>query len=303
MTGLDAALRAAEGTVAPSISACVLHDGVEVFAHHADRIYDLASLTKVLCTTELTLRAVHRGALRLDEGHPLWHGGVTTRMLLQHCAGCLWWKELWRAGDRAAILRAALEEPLVTPPGTAHTYTDLGFLSLGAALEDLGGARLDTLFRAEAPDAAARLSWGHPDAVATEGGLQGVVHDDNARAMGGVAAHAGLFGDARAVAAVAHRWLAGAVPLAERAFHERGLGSHALGWDTPSGDVSSAGPRPPADAVGHTGFTGTSVWVSPSRRLVAVLLTNRVAYGRDPARIRALRHGWHQAVWDVRPER
>lgn len=296
-------LERAAGTVAPSISACVLLDGQEVFAHEPDRVYDLASVTKVLCTTEVAIRMIADGRLPLDAHHPLWQPGITTRHLLQHTAGCLWWKELWRAGDRAAILRAALTEPLVTPPGQQHTYSDLGFLSLGAAIEAVGGARIDALYSTMAPDAAARVTWGHADAQPTENGLQGVVHDDNARAMGGVAAHAGLFGTPRAVAAIAERWLDGRVPLAAAAFATRGKGSHRLGWDSPSGAISSAGPRPPADAVGHTGFTGTSVWLSPSRRTAAVLLTNRVAYGRDPARIRALRHEWHQAVWDEVGER
>lgn len=297
---LRALLEEAEGVVAPSLSACVLVNGREVFAHHADRIYDLASLTKVLCTTEVALRFAADGRLPLDAPHPLWQPGLTARRLLQHSAGCLWWKDLGaEASGREAILRLALSEPLVTAPGAVHTYTDLGFLSLGAALEAVGGARIDALYAREAPDAAARLAWGHPDAVPTEGGLQGVVHDDNARNMGGVAPHAGLFGDARAVAFVASRWLEGGVPLAAEAFTAHGAGSHVLGWDTPSGEASSAGPTPPADAVGHTGFTGTSVWMSPSRGVVAVLLTNRVAYGRDPARIRALRHAWHQEAWST----
>jgi CubicO group peptidase (beta-lactamase class C family) len=291
-------LHEAEGSVAPSLSAVVLRGEQAVFVHQPDRVYDLASLTKVLATTELVLRAVEAGALGIDGGHPLWPAGVTTRLLLQHCAGCLWWRELWREGDRAAILAAACQEPLVTPPGTRHTYSDLGFLCLGAALEAEGGARLDVLLERAAPAVAARLRWGDASAEPTEGGLRGLVHDDNARGMGGVAPHAGLFGTAHDVAAVARRWLTGGVPLATRAFHERGLGSHALGWDTPSGDQSSAGARPPSDAVGHTGFTGTSVWMSPSGDLVAVLLTNRVAYGRDPVRIRDLRHRWHQLVWD-----
>ncbi len=293
----------AVGTVAPSLSASVLVDGEEVFAHEPDRVYDLASLTKVLCTSELAMRMVADGRLPLDAHHPLWQAGITTRHLLQHTAGCLWWKELWHAGNREAILRAALAEPLVTPPGARHVYSDLGFLSLGAAIEAVGGARIDALFTAMAPDAAARVTWGHGEAQPTENGLQGVVHDDNARGMGGVAAHAGLFGSARAVAAITARWLDGTVPLASLAFTTPGLGSHRLGWDSPSGAVSSAGPLPPTDAVGHTGFTGTSVWASPGRRTIAVLLTNRVAYGRDPGQIRRLRHEWHQAVWDEFGER
>lgn len=298
MSALVDLLEAARGVVAPSLSAVVLRRGEPVFVHEPDRVYDLASLTKVLATTELVLRAADRGALPLDAGHALWPVGVTTRLLLQHSAGCLWWRELWHDGGREAIYAAAREEPLVTTPGSCHTYSDLGFLCLGAALEAAGGATVDRLLARDAEEVARRLSWGHAGAEPTEGGLVGVVHDDNARAMGGVAPHAGLFGSAPDVAAVAQRWLDGAVPLAERAFTDRGAGSHALGWDTPSGDMSSAGPRPPTDAVGHTGFTGTSVWMSPGQGLVAVLLTNRVAYGRDPVAIRGLRHQWHQAVWD-----
>ncbi len=291
-------VQGARGSVAPSLSAVVLHQGVEVFAYEAERVYDLASLTKVLATTELSLRAAAAGLLPLDEGHPLWHPGLTPRLLLQHSAGCLWWRELWHEGKREAVLAAARREPLVTAPGDQHTYSDLGFLCLGAALEAVGSARLDTLFAEQMPEVAARLSWGHPAAEPTEGGLRGVVHDDNARAMGGVAPHAGLFGNARGVAFAAQRWLTDEVPMATHAFSNRGAGSHVLGWDTPSGELSSAGPRPPADAVGHTGFTGTSVWMSPSAGVVAVLLTNRVAFGRDPAAIRQFRHAWHQAAWD-----
>jgi CubicO group peptidase (beta-lactamase class C family) len=124
------------------------------------------------------------------------------------------------------------------------------------------------------------------------------VNDGNARAMGGIAPHAGLFGTARQVAEVAMRWVAGDVPRAREAFARKGPGTHALGWDTPNPDgTSSAGPHPPADAVGHLGFTGTSIWMSPSARRVAVLLTNRVATGPDLAGIRALRRAFHEAAW------
>lgn len=274
-----------DGTIAPSISAAVWHDGREVFVHHPDRVYDLASLTKVLCTTEVALRH------DLDAPHPLLPDGATPRLLLSHSAGMRWWKDFSSLPDRASIFRAALAEPRDAPPGT---YSDLSFLALGAVLEALGGARIDALWQGP-------LRWGDPTAEPTENGLRGIVHDDNARAMGGVAPHAGLFGNAREVLAVAVRWLDGDIPRAAEAFAYRGAGSHRLGWDSPSGEMSSAGPRPPDDAVGHTGFTGTSVWMSPSRRIIAVLLTNRVAYGRDPQRIRALRHDWHQRVWDTLP--
>ncbi len=278
--------------VAPSLSAAVWHDGRELFTHNPARVYDLASLTKVLATTEVVLRAVESGRLDLDGGHPLLPPNVTIAQLLSHSAGMLWWKDLSALRTRAAVLQAALAEPLVTAPGLTHVYSDLSFLSLGAVIEAVMGARMDALWHGP-------LRWGDALAEPTENGLRGVVHDDNARCMGGVAPHAGLFGNARQVLAVATRWLRAGVPLSQTAFTRRGAGSHVLGWDTPSGEASSAGPRPPADAVGHTGFTGTSVWMSPSRRIIAVLLTNRVAFGRDAARIRSLRHEWHQCVWDA----
>lgn len=282
----------AEPTVAPAVSAVVTVDGSVVYAHRPDRVFDLASLTKVVWTTEAALRLVDAGRLALDEPHPALQPGQTVARLLQHSAGCLWWKDFTGLPDRAAILRAARDEPLVHEPGVEHVYSDLGFLTLGALLEETAAARIDTL--GDGP-----LRWGDATAEPTEHGLRGVVHDENARAMGGIAPHAGLFGRAEEVAAVAGRWLRGDVPLAAVAFARKGAGSHVLGWDTPSGNMSSAGGKPPKDAVGHTGFTGTSVWMSPSRRTVAVLLTNRVAYGRDPAAIRLLRFKWHQAVWDA----
>lgn len=287
-----------EGQVAPSLSAIAWVDGKEAFVHQPEKVYDLASLTKVLCTAEVAFRAAASGALDLEAGHPLLPPGVTPAMCLSHTAGFPWWRDLAddvrRAGEpvtRANIVRAAREAPLVTAPGTAHTYSDLGFIALGDVLEAVGGARIDALWRGP-------LAWGHPAAEPTEG-ERGVVNDDNARAMGGVAPHAGLFGSARQVLAVAARWLRGEVPVPEGAYSRRGGGSHALGWDTPSGEQSSAGPRPPADAIGHTGFTGTSLWMSPSRRAAVAILGNRVAYGRDPAAIRAARHELHQLAWDA----
>lgn len=288
-------LHEAEGVVAPSLSACVMVDGEVRFLWNPGRVYDLASLTKVLCTTEVALRFARDGRLPLDEGHPLWPPGVTARQLLQHSAGYLWWKELWKlpgVPTRADIVHHALHEPLVSAPGQRHTYSDLGFIALGAAIEAVGGAPVNQLWSAPG------LSWGHPEAEPTGEGPDGVVNDENARAMGGVAPHAGLFGTAEAVARQVQRWLAGEIPLADQ-LHARGAGSHALGWDTPSGELSSAGAQPPADALGHTGFTGTSAWFSRAQGVVAVLLSNRVAYGRDPVKIRALRHAWHGEAWSL----
>lgn len=288
--------------VAPVVSAVVWKAGVELYARAPDQAFDLASLTKPLCTAEVAMTAVDAGALSLQGGHPLLPRGVTIAQLLQHGAGFPAWRALWLEGSwtegcRADILRAAIATPLQSAPGSAHTYSDIGFLALGAVLEAVGGARLDELW-----DGA--LRWGDPLAAPTfceERGAEivGTVHDRNAASMDGVAPHAGLFGSAREVATTAARWMTGGVPMAYVAFARRGPGTHVLGWDTPNDDgTSSAGPRPPLGAFGHLGFTGTAVWMVPARGIVAVLLTNRVHSRTGPAPIRALRARFFQAVWD-----
>ncbi len=297
MSALDAPLDAAEGVVAPAISAVVLQRGRVVYARSPDRIYDLASLTKPLCTAEVALRAVASSAMRLDEGHALLPPGVTIRHLLQHASGWPAWRPLWGAGTRSAVVAEALRTPTVAPFGGTYCYSDVGFIALGAVLEAVGGARIDQLWNGP-------LRWGDARAEPTyceerKQEICGAVHDRNAAQMDGVAPHAGLFGTAAEVAACAARWLGNEIPGAQAAFAKAGPGSHALGWDTASADgTSSAGPRPPTGTVGHLGFTGTSVWISPSDGLVAVLLTNRVMARGDVTAIRALRRTWYAAVFE-----
>jgi CubicO group peptidase (beta-lactamase class C family) len=252
-------------------------------------VYDLASLTKVLGTTPVALDLVGRGALALDAGHPLLPPGVHVRHLLQHTSGWPAWRPFHAvATSREDLVSRVLAEPLVAAPGTTHLYSDLGFVALGAVIEAVTGSRLDALVPGP-------LRWGDPASEPTDDGRGGPVHDRNARAMEGVAPHAGLFGTAREVVVSAL-----AQPSDQR-FTTRGPGTHALGWDTPSpGGVSTAGDDPPPDAVGHLGYTGTSVWMSPRERVVAVLLTNRVAISEDPAPIRALRRAFHAWAWTAR---
>lgn len=294
---MDLALHGSED-VAPDVSAVVWKAGVELYARAPDRVYDLASLTKVLCTTEVAMAALDADALSLHAGHPLLPTRVTIAHLLQHAAGYPAWRALWEHGSREDILRHALSSTRAAPSGTAHIYSDLGFLALGAVLEAVGGARLDELWEGS-------LRWGDPSAAATfcderNSEIVGTVHDRNAASMDGVAPHAGLFGSAREVAAASNRWMTGGVPRAYVAFARRGPGTHVLGWDTPNNDgTSSAGPRPPAGAFGHLGFTGTAVWMVPARGIVAVLLTNRVLLRAGPEPIRALRRRFFQAAWDA----
>ncbi len=305
---LDELLGAAEGVVAPAVSAVVadVEEGrVRVcYARAPDRTYDLASLTKVLCTTEVTMRAIADGRLELEGVHPLLPRGVRLRDLLQHASGWPAHRELYRvvlpdvADRRAMIVREALATLPEAPPGMRHVYSDIGFLGLGAVLEDVLGARIDACLERSWPGHP--FAWSHPASEPTDGPRGGPVNDGNARAMGGVAPHAGLFGTALDVVRAGARWLTGEVPMAPLAFTTRGPGSHALGWDTAEPDgTSSAGAAPPADAVGHLGYTGTSIWMSPSRRRIAVLLTNRVALTLEPGPVRALRRAFHQAAWEL----
>ncbi len=288
----------------------------------ADSLFDLASLTK-LATTALALSFVRERVLALDtpfrELVPDFRGGrkddVTVAHVLTHTAGLAWWLPLWKevhALDEA-VWRAA-QEPLAQDLGT-FTYSDLGYVMLTQGLATIGGRSFADLVRdrllgpVEAIDAdfGPRLS---ERCVATEEDtewrkrrLRGEVHDENAFAVGGISGHAGLFGTAADVAAIARVFRDGAVignDLAALARTEhvkeknvrRGLG---LALRAPEGPM--VGRHFSVDAYGHTGFTGTSLWIDPQLDLTVVLLTNRVYYGRgnDDATYR-FRIAVHEAV-------
>ena len=287
-----------------------------------DAIFDLASLTK-LATTALVLSLVRERALSLEtplrELVPDFRGGrkdeVTLRHVLTHTAGLRWWLPLHqevRSIDEA-VWRAA-QEPLAQELGT-FTYSDLGYIMLTAGLANAGDEPFDELVaeRVVGPIEAGTLAFGPrepSECAATEmdpsqarGRIRGTVHDENAFAMGGVAGHAGLFGTAADVAAVARVFRDGAVignELAALARTEhataenvrRGLG---LALRAPNGPMTSD--RWSLDSYGHTGFTGTSLWIDPQRDLTVVLLTNRVYFGRknDDAMYR-FRIAVHEAV-------
>lgn len=276
-----------------------------------DQVFDLASLTKALVTTPLTADLVAEGA-DVDEpvaatlpGAP---PGVTVRHLLTHTSGLPAWRPLYAdATDRDDLLQRAWTAAPEAPRGVRHVYSDLGFLTLGAWIEHQRGDYLDRLFlrRLTRPlGLDSRLTWGHPDAAATERCpvrghvVQGEVHDLNAWKMGGVAPHAGLFGDADAVASLAAFLVFGDDPrcaILRRWWSEPALGSHRGGWDTPT-PGGSTGDALPAGTVGHLGYTGTSLWVSPDRDTTIVLLTNRVHPTDDLTAIRRLRPAFHRAV-------
>ncbi len=290
-----------------------------------DTIFDLASLTKVIATTSLAMRAVEQDARWLDTSiaalEPRWRGAdreaVTVRQLLDHSSGLPPHVGVFEtAHGRAQFLDAIVTMPLAFRPGTESQYSDLGFILLGLLLEARLGAPLDALFAGvaghldgpiEFNPAAARM----PAIAPTERDpwrgrlLQGEVHDENAAALGGVAGHAGLFGTARSVGSFAQAvlqtfqadtWLARRDTMQLFATRSAVPGSsRALGWDTML-PASSCGTRMSARAIGHTGFTGTSLWIDPENAVYVALLTNRVHPSRDGEGIQQLRRDVHDAV-------
>ena len=304
-----------------------------------DTIFDLASLTKVISTATLVMRAVDDGVLRLDDlvsqWIPEWRGSdraqVTLRDLLAHSSGLTAYLPYYRDLTGRADFQAAIAtSPLEYAPRTGAIYSDLGFILLGFILED---ARKDSVSAwPGAMDPAVLLAsqfkrvssyltadpltflpprdWRDRTAPTEHDAWRGrtpvgEVHDENAWALGGVAGHAGLFGTAGAVGAFARAVLhtihgnkvLAATPTM-RVFMQRTEvpgSSRALGWDTML-PTSSCGRLMSASAIGHTGFTGTSLWIDWERDLYIVLLTNRVHGGRDNTQIQQVRPQFHDAV-------
>ncbi len=279
-------------------------------------IYDLASLTKVVGTTSALMVLFDEGKVGLDDPVskyvPEFSGGdkdrVTVRMLLEHRSGLPPGRDLWRIASTPAEAReAVIQTPLGCEPGRCYEYSDLGADMLGFVVEAAAGEPLDqflqervfgplgmndTFFR-PADSLKARVA---PTEVAPPRGypLQGEVHDENAFALGGVAGHAGLFSTAADLAVFAQMMLNGGEYDGTRVFADstvalftkRAAGTRALGWDTCGGE-GSCGDHLGEDAYGHTGFTGTSLWIDPDRDMFVVLLTNRVheARAKRPAKV------------------
>ena len=283
----------------------------------ADRtIYDLASLTKVVGTTTALMVLYDEGKLHLDDPVsryiPEFSGGqkdlVTVRMLLEHRSGLPAGRDLWRIASTPAEARqAVIDTPLICQPNACYEYSDLGADMLGFIVEAASGESLDrflqervfgplgmsdTFFR-PADSLRTRVA---PTEVAPPRGypLQGEVHDENAYALGGVAGHAGLFSTAADLSVFAQMMLNGGEYDGTRIvadstvalFTKRAAGTRALGWDT-CGGSGSCGKYLGEDAYGHTGFTGTSLWIDTDRDMFVVLLTNRVheARAKRPAKV------------------
>ncbi|HEY2066541.1 MAG TPA: serine hydrolase [Gemmatimonadaceae bacterium] len=279
-------------------------------------IYDLASLTKVVGTTTAVMILYDEGKLRLDDKVvkfiPEFTGGgrenVTIRHLLEHRSGLPAGRDLWRLAHTPEEARAAvISTELFAQPGQYYEYSDLGADMLGFVVEAVSGQRLDQFLDARVfgplgmhdthfrPDASLRGRIAPTELTPPRGyPLRGEVHDENAYALGGVAGHAGLFSTANDLSIFAQMLLNGGkyrdtrliADSTVQLFTKRAAGTRALGWDTCAGEYG-CGKYMGSNAYGHTGFTGTSLWIDPDRQMFVVLLTNRVhaARARRPAKV------------------
>jgi len=309
-------------------------------AVHADTVFDLASVTKVIATTAVAMLLYERRCLQLDA--PLANflsefvslaprhqqparEAVTVRMLLVHSSGLPAYEKLFQfAQSREELVRAALTTRLVSPPGTRAEYSDIGFILLGEVLARRADLSLDLFARQEVftPLGMTRTRFNPPlefkseipptedDRTFRKRIIQGEVNDENAYVMGGAAGHAGVFSSAIDVARFAECMLRGGAPLFQPATvklftrrEETPAGtSRALGWDTPSLPGSASGTRFSRASFGHLGFTGTSIWIDPGRQLSVTLLTNRIWANGASQAIKQVRPLLHDAIVEALEE-
>jgi CubicO group peptidase (beta-lactamase class C family) len=281
-----------------------------------DTIFDLASLTKVVATTTAVMMLVEDGTLRLSdrvaqfipEFGTYGKQRLTLRDLLTHTSGLRPDVDLgddWAGYDEA--IRLASEETPTAPPGQRFVYSDINFFLLAEVVARAAGTPFDRFVRDRiftplgmadtgfTPPAALRPRIAPTEACTTpcEGAngemLRGVVHDPTARRMGGVAGHAGLFSTAADLARFCEMLLGGGALGSARILSPLTVarmtspasptgvaGVRGLGWDIDSAFSSNRGELLPLGSFGHTGFTGTSLWIDPDRDLFVILLTNRV---------------------------
>lgn len=299
----------------------------------ADTIYDLASLTKPIVTATLAAQMAENGQLDFDAPVgaylPEWMSGpapevrkrVTLRHLLTHSSGLPAHVDYFKvAKSKQEIVGLVAREALVYEPGAKSEYSDLDFILLGAIIERVTGRTLDRLAHEQifAPLAMRDAMFNPPlnlrgriapteiDATYRKRLIHGEVHDENAYAMGGVAGHAGLFATAGNVARFAQAMLNGGALGANRILRADTVaeitkaqplsgGARTLGWMVPT-QPSSSGHYLSKSSYGHTGFTGTSLWIDAEKQLAVILLTNRVCPTRENDKITKVRPAVHDAI-------
>ena len=299
-------------------------------------LWDLASLTKVVATTSAAMRLVDRGGLYLETPVkvylPQFSGGgkdrVTLRMLLDHTSGLPSSAPLYRgAADRDAAIANLWKVELRRPPGARSEYSDLNAILLGLVLERVAKVSFPDVIQQEvldplimrrtffAPPASVRRDIA-PSLSDRQGPIAGRVSDPNAFAMGGIAGHAGLFSTGGDLARFAQAWLRGgalrqgarwvtSATMGEFLTRSSRSDTRALGWDSPSlpsgNAMTSFGSLANVDTFGHTGWSGTSIWIDPVSDLFVVLLTNRSYQPKVRQSLTAIRDVRH-AVSDAARE-
>ena len=270
-----------------------------------DTIFDLASLTKCIATTISVMQLVEDGRLRLNDPVAVYlpefaaegKQDITVRELLTHYSGLgpdLDLKTTWQGRDTA--FRMAMTEKPANPPGSRFLYSDINFEVLGFLVEKISGQPLNEfadehIFRPlgmketrflPPPAWKARIA---PTQYDDQGQmLRGVVHDPTARRMGGVAGHAGLFSTAEDLAILAGELLHGSRILSRSSIEKmttpeqpaNAASLRGFGWDIDSPFSTNRGELLPVGSFGHTGFTGTSLWIDPVTDTYIILLTNAV---------------------------
>ncbi len=305
-------------------------------ATRVDTMYDIASLTKVVVTTTLVEKLVEGdflSPLNLDApierylpewsrgSQPEWRHKVTARNLMTHTSGLPPFKEYWRTSrSRQETLAKIFAEPLEFEPGTKVVYSDLGIILMAEIIQRLTGKPLDELANENIfePLGMKHSEYNPPKALWPEiaptefdGQLrhrlvQGEVHDENAYAIGGVSGHAGVFSTSPDLAVFCQMLLNGGVYAHQRILKRATIAeftapqalaknARTLGWVVPT-EGSSSGHYFSSHSYGHTGFTGTTIWIDPDRQLFVVLLTNRVNPTRENHKIAEVRPAVHDAV-------
>lgn len=302
--------------------------------------FDIASLTKPLATATLLMQLVEAGTIKLNDTLSDWlslatgsiHKQITLEHLLTHTSGLPSWRPLYREipkemiGTEEAkrhIISGALQEPIFAKPGTLCEYSDLGYILLGAILEEATQQPLSQSFDKKiATPLGIRDTFYLPlekkvdpsKFLPTEDCpwrgwiVQGAVHDYNAYAMGGVAGHAGLF----ATVSDLHLFVIELLKCYQRKsfwIHPDVVrrfinpekkpehGTFVLGWDTPHFAGSSSGSHYSPNSIGHLGYTGCSIWIDLEKEFWVILLSNRVHPSVTNTKIKSFRPRIHNLVW------
>lgn len=290
-------------------------------------LFDLASLTKPIVTATLAGQLVSEGRVGLWDPIRKFlpefgvedKAGVTLGSLLNHTSGMEAWLPLYKwARNVDEALAIVARTPLAYPTGTREVYSDLGYITAGRAIEVVLGNTLDAAARERVFSPLGMRDTGYrPDpsrhVIALTEKFEwrpwgpGLVHDENCFYLGGITGHAGLFSNLRDLEKFVLGLLRRSPVFPERAismFLDRSNvaigGEHSFGWFIKVSDRSTFGSRCSYRTIGHTGFTGTGMWIDFEGERGSILLTNRVFYGRDPAGIQAIRREFNEIAFSTR---